>query len=866
MDIFLVIDGSSLVNRAFYAMHPLTNKKGIQTHAILGFIRMLDRLIDTYEPARLAVLFDAKGENFRKKLYPDYKANRTGFPVELSLQITILAKLLEARGIAVYEEPGIEADDLAGSIATKYKDDYKIYLVTGDRDYFQLVDNNVSVIYTKKGISETVEYTPEIIEEYYGFSANSLIDLKALMGDKSDNIPGVPGIGEKTGIDLIQKYGNLDGVYDNIDEISGKSRKEKLIENKEMAYLSYELGKIKRDVEVPEDDFFKPAKPAEETLNKIYSELEFKDYMSHSAQKNQLIDVEVEEIKFKDLKDLDVKGKTISAKLFFDKSYHDSDILAFAYFDGEKAFIVKDVNDLKIVREFLERADKIIGFNIKEDVYALYDKAKDSPFDFDVALGIYLIDPTTDVNNLSRFYALRRAKLNTFDLFLSQNKRIKTAIEEKGAEFNEAVANTMYILYDLYEDLSEEIDALEMTSLYFDVEMPLTLVLADMEKTGVLVDTKILNKLGEEFEKNLADIEKEIYELAGEEFNINSPKQLGEILFDKLDMPYIKKTKTGYSTDKETLGKLAEDFELPKLVLEYREIAKLKSTYVDGMEPLISKDGRLRTTFNQTVTATGRISSTEPNLQNIPVRTKRGKELRKVFVAKDDSYFYDLDYSQIELRLMAAISGETKMIEGFEGDLDIHRTTASEVFHKPYDEVTDLERSHAKATNFGIIYGISDYGLSRQLGIKRSDAKEYIDNYFERFPNIKKYMEEIVKDAKKQGYVKTLFNRRRMIPELKNSNYNIRSFGERIALNTPIQGSAADIIKIAMVKVWNYLNENNFNTKLILTIHDELIFEVPKYEYDEVKDEIKKIMTDSFNVGVKLKVDGNVADNWYDAK
>lgn len=866
MDIFLVIDGSSLVNRAFYAMHPLTNKKGIQTHAILGFIRMLDRLIDTYEPARLAVLFDAKGENFRKKLYSDYKGNRTAFPVELSLQITILVKLLEARGIAVYEEPGIEADDLAGSIAAKYKNDYKIYLVTGDRDYFQLVDDNVSVIYTKKGISETEEYTPAKIEDYYGFSANSLIDLKALMGDKSDNIPGVPGIGEKTGIDLIRKYGNLDGVYDNLDDISGKSRKEKLIENKEMAYLSYELGKIKRDVEVPEDDFFQMDEPAEDTLNKIYTELEFKDYMSYSVQKNQTIEVVVEEIKLQDLKDLDVKGKTISAKIFFDGSYHNQDILAFAYFDGKKAFIVKDVNDLKIVRDFLERADKIIGFNIKEDVYALYDNAKDSPFNFDVALGIYLIDPTTDVNNLSRFYALRRAKINTFDMFLSQNKKIKTAIEDKGAEFNEAVANTMYILYDLYEDLLEEIETLEMTSLYFDVELPLTLVLADMEKTGVLVDTKLLNKLGEEFELNLADIEKEIYELAGEEFNINSPKQLGEILFDKLDMPFIKKTKTGYSTDKETLGKLAEDFELPKLILEYREIAKLKSTYVDGMEPLISKDGRLRTTFNQTVTATGRISSTEPNLQNIPVRTERGRELRKVFVAKEDSYFYDLDYSQIELRLMAAISGETKMIEGFEGDLDIHRTTASEVFHKPYNEVTDLERSHAKATNFGIIYGISDYGLSRQLGIKRSDAKEYIDNYFERFPNIKKYMEEIVKDAKKQGYVKTLFNRRRMIPELKNSNFNIRSFGERIALNTPIQGSAADIIKIAMVKVWNYLNENNFNTKLILTIHDELIFEVPKYEYDDVKNEIKKIMTDSFNVGVKLKVDGNVADNWYDAK
>lgn len=864
MDNFLIIDGSSLVNRAFYAMPPLSNKKGIQTNAIFGFVRMLDKLIDTYEPQRLAVLFDAKGPNFRKELYKDYKGTRDSFPTELSLQITLLINLLETRGIKTYEEVGLEADDIAGSLANKFKDKFNVLLVTGDRDYLQLVDDKVNVLYTKKGISDTVTYDVAQVVEEYGFGPEKLVDLKALMGDQSDNIPGVPGIGIKTGKSLISEYGSLDGVYENIDKISGKSRKEKLEENKDLAYLSYKLGKIKTDAEMPDEDEFKIKEPDLEELNKIYRSLEFNDFIKEIDIKDDFKPIEYSIITEDELEGFG--GEAVSAKLFFRDTYHHAEPIVFAFYDGEKSYIINEPTDYKKICEFLMKQKNLVGFDIKEELYTLFDDPSKSPFKFDVSLGMYLMDPTTDTTKLSQYFAKKHKSIETFDTYMQKNKRIKDVDKLLTDDFYAAVSNTLYILDVLHKELDMELEMLEMDHLMYDVEMPLTIVLADMEKTGVLIDREKLVSLGEEFESNLKSMEEKIYELAGEEFNINSPKQLGEILFDKLGLPPVKKTKTGYSTDKETLDKLSEEHELPRLITEYREDTKLKSTYVDGILDLIDDDGRLRSTFNQTITATGRISSTEPNLQNIPTRTEKGRALRKVFVAKEGAQLYDLDYSQIELRLMAAISGETKMIEGFEGEMDIHRRTASEVFHVPYDDVTALQRSHAKATNFGIIYGISDYGLSRQLDIPRKNAKEYIDKYFEEFPHIKKYMNEIVKDAKDKGYVTTLFKRRRMVPELRSKNFNIRGFGERIALNTPIQGSAADIIKIAMVKVYEYLRENDYKTKLILTIHDELIFEVPDQEFNLIKDDIKDIMTDSFDVGVKLKVEGSRAKSWFDAK
>lgn len=865
MDKFLIIDGSSLVNRAFYAMPPLTNKKGVQTNAIYGFLRMLDKLIDEYKPKRLAILFDAKGPNFRKEMYKGYKGTREGFPTELSLQITILINLLELRGIKTYEESGFEADDLAGSLALKFKDKYDVFLLTGDKDYLQLVDKDVKVIYTRKGISDTVIYDVDRVVEDYGFGPEKLVDLKALMGDQSDNIPGVPGIGIKTGISLIKEFDSLDGVYENLDKISGKSKKEKLENNKDLAYLSYKLGKIKTDVNVPDDDDFRIKDERTEELNAVYKSLEFKEYVDDDLDYEEVENIEYKIVEESDLEDLEI-GDEIYAKLFFRDNYHHSLPIAFGVLADKLAYVIKNPRDFNAIRNFLVRYKCVTGFNIKEDFFTLFDDASSSTFRYDVSLMMYLIDPTVNTENLSDYFKMNHKAVLTFDKFISDNKRVKEDDKLMNEDFFTSISNTLYILKILRKELYQDIKDLNMLSLLEDVEMPLSVVLADMEKTGVLVDKEKLLSLGNDFEDNLKELEEKIYEVAGEKFNINSPKQLGEILFDKLGLPPVKKTKTGYSTDKETLDKLAEDHELPRLITVYREDAKLKSTYVDGIFDLIDEDGRLRSTFNQTITATGRISSTEPNLQNIPARTKKGRELRKVFIAKEGSVLFDLDYSQIELRLMAAISGETKMIEGFKGNMDIHRRTASEIFHVDYEDVSDLMRSHAKATNFGIIYGISDYGLSRQLNIPRKSAKEYIDKYFEEFPHIKKYMNEIVKDAKDRGYVTTLFNRRRLIPEIKSKNFNIRSFGERIALNTPIQGSAADIIKIAMVKVYKYLKENGYKSKLILTIHDELIFEVPKDELEKIEDDIKNIMTESFNVGVELKVEGSYGKSWFDAK
>lgn len=865
MDKFLIVDGSSLVNRAFYAMPPLTNKKGVQTNAIYGFLRMLDKLVDEYEPKRLAILFDAKGPNFRKELFKDYKGTREGFPTELSLQITILINLLELRGIKTYEESGFEADDLAGSLAAKFKGDYEVFLVTGDKDYLQLVDRDVKVIYTRKGISDTVIYDVDRVVEDYGFGPDKLVDLKALMGDQSDNIPGVPGIGIKTGISLIKEFGSLDGVYDNIDKVSGKSRKEKLLSNKDLAYLSFKLGKIKTDVVVPDDEDFAIKEASVDELNEVYKSLEFKEYVSSDDDYREVRDVHYEVISESDLEGLNF-GDEIYAKLFFRDNYHHSLPVAFGVLEDDKAYIIKYPTDFCLIEKFLLAHKNVTGFNVKEDIFTIFSDPSRSTFSFDVSLMMYLIDPTVNTEDLFGYFKFNHNAVLTFDKYVSDNKRVKDDELFVSSDIFSAISNTLYVLKILRKELYSDIVDLNMVDLLRDVEMPLSIVLADMEKTGVLVDRDKLLSLGEEFESNLKDLEEEIYEVAGEEFNINSPKKLGEILFEKLGLPPVKKTKTGYSTDKETLDKLAEEHELPKLIIKYREDAKLKSTYVDGIYDLIDEDGRLRSTFNQTITATGRISSTEPNLQNIPARTKKGRELRKVFVAKDGCVLFDLDYSQIELRLMAAISGETKMIEGFKGDMDIHRRTASEIFHVDYDDVSDLMRSHAKATNFGIIYGISDYGLSRQLDIPRKSAREYIDKYFLEFPHIKKYMSEIVKDAKDRGYVTTLFNRRRLIPELRSKNFNIRSFGERIALNTPIQGSAADIIKIAMVKVYKYLKCNGYESKLILTIHDELIFEVPKNELSKIEDDIKSIMTESFDVGVNLKVEGSYGKSWYDAK
>lgn len=856
---FLIVDGSSLVNRAFYALPPLTNKKGVQTNAIYGFIRMFFRLIDEYKPERVAVLFDAKGPTFRHKLYDGYKSKRKKFPPELSYQISILKNLLDELGFRTYEKSGVEADDLAGSLSKQYSDKYDIVLVTGDRDYLQLVNDNVKVIFTKRGISDTINYTRELIQEDFNLTPEQLIDLKALMGDKSDDIPGIPGVGEVTAKKLLAEYETLDGVYQNIDNMPKNKTTEKIVNGKDLAYLSKELGTINCDVEVEDEEFFKIREENSSVVNEIYQDLEFKEFYEENEEESS---IKTNYQLVENFEELKLKSDTIVVKSFFRISYHNEKPIAYGVYDGEAQYISYNGSGLY---DILNGDYKIIGANIKEDLYNIISEGHDmNPFDFDVVLGDYLVDPTSNGETISDVYSRHFDKVNNYEDLFSKNKKTKTEDFDED-ELLEAFAISLVQIYKLYPVLKDKLTQMEMVELLNDIELPLAFVLANMEYDGVEVKKSILEDLGKQFEKDLENMEEKIYDLAGEKFNINSPKQLGEILFNKLELPVIKKTKTGYSTDQEVLEKLSDKHPLPAMILEYRQDSKLKSTYVDGMIGIIDSDGRLRSTFNQVKAATGRLSSTEPNLQNIPTRTEKGRMLRKAFVAKEGYKWLDLDYSQIELRVLAAVSGEEKMITGFHGDLDIHRKTASEVFDVPYDEVTDIERSHAKAVNFGIVYGISDYGLSRNLNISRDDAKNYIDSYFERFPNIKKYMEDIVIRAKEDGYVKTLFNRRRFIPELNSKNYNIRSFGERIALNTPIQGTAADIIKIAMVDVFNYLRENNLKSKLILTIHDELILEAHEDEVEKLEKEVKRIMENVADIGVDLKVDSTVTDDWYEA-
>lgn len=859
MNNFLIIDGSSLVNRAFYALPPLTNKKGVQTNAIYGFIRMYKRLVEEYKPELVAVLFDPKGPTFRHKMYDGYKSTRKKFPPELSYQISILKDLLDEMGIRTYEVQGYEADDLAGSLSKKYSDNYNVVLVTGDRDYLQLVDDNVKVIYTKRGISETVDYDRQMIMDDYGLTPDQLIDLKALMGDKSDDIPGIDGIGEVTAKKLLHEYKTLDGVYDNIDNMKKNKTTERIANGKDAAYLSKELGRIKCDVEVESKDYFKLRDPNTERVNEIFSDLEFQDFTSGESKDDK---IEVEYKIVDSFKNIKFASKTLAVKQFFRNSYHNEEPLAYGIFDGERAYISESANDFYEI--FDEKYD-FIGGNIKEDLYHLIKKGiNKNGFKFDVVVGDYLVDPTSNGETISAVYGRYFSSATNYEDLFSKNKKTKIEEFDKDELFNSYAVGLAQI-YKLYPVLEDRIKSMDMTDLLNDIELPLTYVLANMEYDGVEVKKSILEDLGKQFQADLDQMEEKIFELAGEEFNINSPKQLGEILFNKLELPVIKKTKTGFSTDQEVLEKLSDKHPLPKLILEYRQDSKLKSTYVDGIVDIIDEDGRLRSTFNQVKTATGRISSTEPNLQNIPTRTEKGRMLRKAFVAKDGHQLLDLDYSQIELRVLAAVSKEEKMIEGFHGDLDIHRKTASEVFDIPYDEVTDMERYHAKAVNFGIVYGISDYGLSRNLDIGRDSAKEYIDNYWRQFPNVKKYMDDVVEGAKKDGYVTTLFNRRRAIHELNSKNFNIRSFGERIALNTPIQGTAADIIKIAMVKVFDYLRENKMKSRLILTIHDELILEAADDEVDKLAKDVKHIMETVTDMGVDLKVDYSIAKDWYEA-
>lgn len=884
----MIIDGNSLLYRAFYALPLLSTKDGIYTNGVYGFLTMLYRIREEYDVDYLCVAFDKKGPTFRHKAFDEYKANRQATPGELAQQFPILKEILSALNIVQIEAEGFEADDIAGTLSRIGEEEGKeVILVTGDKDYLQLSSDNTKVLITRKGISELEEYDEKKIVEEYGITPTQFIDLKGLMGDKSDNIPGVPGIGEKTGIKFLKQFGSMENIYENIEDVGGKKTKESLIEHKALAFLSKKLGKIIRTIPLDISlDQIKVQEPNWEKLAKLYDTFEFKSLLSKipsSEINNEALEYHVkhEIIEKNDykkiLKEIGSK-KSFSFKFIFeDEQYIKSDILGMGIKvgDGIPYYIDFSKNDLEIFKEefknsFESKAIKKHGHMIKMDIFALLKlNIEIRGIAFDTMIGQYLLNPAQfnySIDELGKEY-LDIHGINIEEL-LGKGKKKKSY----GDLSIEARAEYISMVIDLIDNLKEPIEKLieeqEMDELYYEIELPLAEVLAHMEYNGFQIDLDVLNQLGNEFQAQLDSLTEGIFQLAGEEFNINSPKQIGEILFDKLNLPVIKRTKTGYSTDAEVLDKLRGKHDIVEKILKYRQMGKLKSTYIDGLLKLVdTKDTRIHSTFNQTVTNTGRISSTEPNLQNIPIRTEEGRKIRKAFTSKDEEYILvDGDYSQIELRVLAHISKDPKLMDAFHKNQDIHTKTASEVFHIPIEEMTPLMRDRAKAVNFGIIYGISDYGLSKDLNIPRKEAKEYIDKYLANYAMVKEYMEDIVKAGKKEGYVETIFKRRRYIPELKSRNHNMRSFGERIALNTPIQGSAADIIKIAMVKVFKELRKRGLKSKLILQVHDELIIETYKDEKEEVKNLMKDIMEKSITLDIPLKVDLKTGVNWYETK
>lgn len=881
---FLIIDGSSLFFRAFYALPLLKTKRGLYTNAIYGFVMMVENAIEKINPSHVAVCFDMKGKTFRSDIYKDYKGTRQKTPNELEQQWPLVRDILGHMNIKILESSVYEADDIAGTLAKLGSEEgFENYLLTGDKDYFQLVNENTKVLFTRKGITDMDIITLEKIEEDYGIEPLEFIELKALMGDSSDNIPGIYGIGEKTGLKLIRQFHTLENLYDNIEDVSGKKLKEKLVDGKTAAFMSKKLGTIVRDVPIEESlDDFKKLDYDYEKLSELYREFEFNsmlDRLPEEYRKEEVEEISQDNFEFVEIKDLREIEKEIKDKKSFafkfitdGKIYEDVKplYLAVKVKDLEVKIISYEDIDFDFLKDIMEDEDvEKLGYSLKEDIIILIDLGIDiKNYSHDVEIAEYLLNSTKsdyDINKISMEY-FKNGYLDLEDLVGKGAKKKAYADLDKEDLFKyfAFVLNTIYRLEDIQK---KKIEAEEMTSLYQDMELPLVEVLASMEYVGINTDESVLDEIDEQIIEKLKNLEEEIYGEAGEEFNINSPKQLGIILFEKMDFPVIKKTKTGYSTSADVLEKLRGKGEIIDKILDYRKFSKLKSTYIDGLKSVINKKTkRIHSRFMQTVTATGRISSTDPNLQNIPIKTEEGRLIRKAFLASEGGVLVDADYSQIELRVLAALSDDKEMLDAFKHGLDIHRKTASEVFHVDYDDVNDLERSEAKAVNFGIVYGISDYGLSQNLNIPRKAAKEYIDNYLGHFVGIKDYMSEEIKNGKDKGYVETIFKRRRYIPELNAKNFNIRSFGERIALNTPIQGSAADIIKIAMVKVYNELKKRNLKSKLIIQIHDELVVDTAEDEIEEVKELMKDLMENSVDLNVKLSVDMNTGKNLYESK
>ena len=886
----VLIDGHSILNRAFYGVPDLTNSQGLHTNAVYGFLNILFKILEEEKPDFLAVAFDVKAPTFRHEIYKEYKGTRKPMPKELHEQVPVMKEVLSAMGIRTLEQPGLEADDILGTLAKRaQKEGVDVALVSGDRDLSQIATDQIKIRIpkTKGARTEVEDYYAADVEARYGVTPQGFIDLKALMGDASDNIPGVPKVGEKTAAELMKQFGSLDGIYAHVEEVTKKAVRESLIANKDLAYLSRTLAAI--NVDSPLDFSLEEARIGNlftPQAYEIFRKLEFKNMLSRfedpadakkeDSERIRLVDSarEAEDI-FRKVKEAQACG----FMLLEDEKDGGPAALALCTCPDE-AFVFAAGE--KLPAEFLSRlaADlyqsriALSAFGIKKTYEALLCEGENTGRQegcgtkglFDVLIAAYLLNP------LKNDYAIEDVSGEYLGRMIPGRKQLfeklswKEAMAQKPEAFLSYAGRAASVCLQAREVLTQKLEQTGMLSLFETIEMPLSRVLYEMEKEGVLVRKEELKNYGDALVDRIGELEKAIHEAAGCEFNINSPKQLGEVLFEKMGLKGGKKTKTGYSTAADILEKLAPNHPIVADVLEYRGLTKLKSTYADGLADYIGPDGRIHTSFNQTITATGRISSTEPNLQNIPMRTQLGRLIRRVFVPREGWLFTDADYSQIELRVLAHLSGDRQLIEAYQSDADIHRITASKVFHTPFEEVTDLQRRNAKAVNFGIVYGISSFGLSQDLSITRKEAADYIEQYFQTYPDVKKFLDRQVQEAKEKGYTTTLFGRRRPVPELNSSNFMQRSFGERVAMNSPIQGTAADIIKIAMIRVWEALRKEGLSSRLILQIHDELLIETKESEAERVRQILETQMKGAADLAVSLEVDLHTGKNWYDAK
>ena len=904
MEKLVVIDGNSILNRAFYGIMSskmLQTADGTYTNAVYGFLAIMFKLFEDVKPDYIAVAFDMKHPTKRHEMYKEYKATRKGMPDELAVQLPIIKDVLNAMNIKVIEKEGYEADDILGTLAkTAEKEGLTAILLTGDRDSFQLASDKTTIRIprTKGGKTETENFDKNKIIEVYGVKPKQLIEVKGLMGDSSDNIPGVPGVGEKTALNLIKEYETIDNIYNKLekDEPVAKGKlKENLTNNKDLAILSRELGRIDVNAPINKDlSEYKVKEWDKEKVLEIFKKLRFNRYIERFNLLNDL----KSESKTEDVKSLfehelledDSKIENLINKIndekilyyYFEKTETNDTTLIIKkiikyiniYEKTENKVYTIDFDNIKFKNIFENKDILKCGYRIKEDYIVLKQNGiNPQNIMYDAKIAAYIL------NSTSNLYSLEDISKQYLDLDITlysepEEKNIQTSLfdnsnnsDESEKKSNYINAMYVYIIGKSREIILEELSKIDALDLFNNIEMPIAEILAEMQLEGMCIDEKELIKYGENLKEHIEELRIDIYNLAGEEFNINSTKQLANILFEKLNLTPSKKTKSGYSTDVEALEKIKNSHPIIEKILEYRQLMKLNSTYVEGMIPFINeKTGRIHTFFHQTVTATGRLSSTDPNLQNIPTRTELGKKLRKVFKAGSGKVFLDADYSQVELRVLAHMANDETMINAFNSGADIHTISASQVFKVPIEEVSKQLRSRAKAVNFGIVYGISEFGLAEQIDIKRKEAKQYIEQYLETYHGIRDYMKNIVEEAKRKGYVETLFKRRRYIPELNSKNYMVRKFGDRAAMNTPIQGTAADIMKIAMIKVYNELKNRNLKSKIVLQIHDELIIETVLEEKDEVRNLLKECMESSAKLSVPLNVDVEEGKNWYQAK